>query len=442
MNNIYNKKTFYIISILSIIPFLFCLGFNTDEPFTMGLIHHGYKSIISLSRLDVHPPLYYIVLKLFLNLTTFGTKNIFIIIILSRLLSLVFSLISFVFILKTINILKIQNSYISPILYILIVGMQITNIRMYPLCLMLISIQIFYLLKLYDSDSNLYIILIFISMTLSLYSHYFSGMISGLLTILFILIFLSNKSYKKAVGLFVSGILSLTSFIPWIPSFFYQLDLQSKSANIPRLSFSTLLTNSVLPIISILILYFLVKNSSSKKLNAFLISSIVVIIIMIIILSILHINNDKYVFPILAPYTFIVISELISTEIHYKKTILTFIMFFILIGFGRQVKHEIMNIDIPSISFIKQFNAIKKDPSKNINIHKYGLNKYYWNKQYGGGGGNAIYLESIGKKIDDKNYISTYQVLGNGNVKLFKSVFPNIEHFNTLSPNNPINQKN
>ena len=434
MHHIYNKKTFYIISLLAIIPFIFCLGFNTDEPFTMGLIHHGYKSIISLSKLDVHPPLYYIVLKFFISITTFWTKNIFIYIIFARLLSLIFSLISFIFICRTLNNLKIKNHYASATLYIFILGTQVTNIRMYSLSLMLICMEIFYLLKLYDKFKSSYIIFIFISMTLSLYTHYFSGMISGLLTISFMIYFLSNKLYKKSVGLLISGVSSLILFIPWIPSFVYQLNLQSKSANIPNSSFLTLFIESVFPIIIAIIIYIPIKKFANEKLKYFLISSNIIITIMFILLFILHITNNKYVFPILAPYTFIVISKMISEKINYKKAILTFILSFVIVGFVHQAGHQIKTLDIPSVSFIKQFNAIKKNHNRNINIQKYGLNKYFWDTKYGGGGGNAIYLESIGKKIDDQNYISTYQVLGNGNVKLFKAVFPNIEHFTTVNP--------
>lgn len=44
-----------------------------DESFTLGLIKHNWSQIISLDSMDVHPPLYYLVVKLFLMITTFWT---------------------------------------------------------------------------------------------------------------------------------------------------------------------------------------------------------------------------------------------------------------------------------------------------------------------------------------------------------------------------------
>ena len=42
-----------------------------DELFTMGLINQPFGKLISITARDVHPPLYFLIVKLFIKLNNF-----------------------------------------------------------------------------------------------------------------------------------------------------------------------------------------------------------------------------------------------------------------------------------------------------------------------------------------------------------------------------------
>lgn len=55
--------------------------FHVDEFFTLGLIKYSIRNAITLTSYDVHPPLYYIILKIVtkvLNLLNINLNTIFI----------------------------------------------------------------------------------------------------------------------------------------------------------------------------------------------------------------------------------------------------------------------------------------------------------------------------------------------------------------------------
>jgi uncharacterized membrane protein len=44
------------------------LSLNTDEIFSLRLTEHSWSEMIRLAKLDVHPPLYYMILKIAVDL--------------------------------------------------------------------------------------------------------------------------------------------------------------------------------------------------------------------------------------------------------------------------------------------------------------------------------------------------------------------------------------
>ena len=47
-----------------------------DELFTVGMIEHSYGDLIGFTARDVHPPLYYCIVKLFVDLCKFASVQI------------------------------------------------------------------------------------------------------------------------------------------------------------------------------------------------------------------------------------------------------------------------------------------------------------------------------------------------------------------------------
>lgn len=449
MNNInISKRTKIIIVALSILlalPFVLCLGLDTDEPYTIGLAHNSYLHIISLSKLDIHPPLYYLMLKAYIGLTNLISTNIFFTIIAIRLLSLLFTIITLVYLIKIVKEINIPiNKYIAIIVFtftpcVISFSELAMAIRMYSFVTMIYMMVLFYILKLYSTSELKYAFILVVIIPVTLYTHYFGGLFSGLTLIFFSIYKLSRKDYKYVLISAIIGLLSIITFIPWIPSLKHQLLLQSAASG----SHNTMAT--IMPYIIIiglvLVISFIFNAKYTNDISKIVFYTLFYLnAITLVIFVIQKINSPRYVQPILIPYLFIAIFISLN-NIDKKKAFLVFISLFSLFGYVKSLHHFVVKFDIPSIRFVKQFEEIKRSPEKSINIHKYGLDKYYWDKKYGGGGGNAIYLESIGKKINDKDYINTYQILGNGNPKLFKAVFPNIEHFTDIQHSDQKNNK-
>lgn len=80
---------FVAVSFVVFIVSTFNPWFWYDESFTLNLIRLNYADGIDITAHDVHPPLYYIMLKAWLSALSFGSNNIYVITVLSRLFSLV-----------------------------------------------------------------------------------------------------------------------------------------------------------------------------------------------------------------------------------------------------------------------------------------------------------------------------------------------------------------
>ncbi|MCD7713510.1 MAG: hypothetical protein LUI08_01050 [Prevotella sp.] len=81
-------KCCVLVSICLFLLFMFDNYIWCDECFTLKLIALNYTDVVDITAHDVHPPLYYILLKLWVDTLSFGAKNIELTILLSRLFSL------------------------------------------------------------------------------------------------------------------------------------------------------------------------------------------------------------------------------------------------------------------------------------------------------------------------------------------------------------------
>lgn len=430
------NKILTILSIFLILPFIFNVGLLYDDPFSMGMINHSYQDIIKLTTMDVHPPLYYFVLKLFLSITTFWTKNIFIKILFARLLSLLFSLISLSYIIKIMGNLNIKfNKYLITLIFILLpvvfgLDQQATHIRMYSMCTAITIMVIYYLIKFIETTHLINLVMVSILSSISLYTNYYFGLIAGLYIISAIIYLLYNKQYQSSANLILSGLIALILFIPWMPKLLIQINA-SDSNSVQSFTTSSKITIIEYSLVMALIFISLILQSKiSKKILYLLYSSYLISVITFTLNIIMYPVSVSLRYTSTPLILLLMLSITLSKSQNYKKiklnnVIIVIILLFILISFLKSLRNEINNYDIPSISFIKEFNKIKANKNIEINSSKYSLNNFAWKNQ----GGNAIYLLSINKKISDRNYTNVYYSVGNGNTKLFHSVFPNIENY-------------
>lgn len=199
------------------------LWFSVDENFSLNLVNYNFRDLLYWDSIDVHPPLYYIILKLFLSPFhgDFIQKMI-----LSRIFSLITSLIAFVYIKKIINYFEIRIKWgYSLVLFLIIpnvIGIDnmnlstLMNIRMYSMASMFVAMTLYYLLKFknYTKISNL--ILVCISSICAAYTHYYAAFMVGVLMISYLIVFFKNKEYKKTVSMMICGIIVMVSYIPWV----------------------------------------------------------------------------------------------------------------------------------------------------------------------------------------------------------------------------------
>ncbi|MCD8290176.1 MAG: hypothetical protein LUC91_01585, partial [Prevotella sp.] len=92
-----------VVSVVIFAVSIFNPCFTYDESFTFHLVSLSFVDGIDITAHDVHPPLYYIMLKVWLSVLSFGSDNIYVITVLSRLFSLVAYLLTALLCLKKLH---------------------------------------------------------------------------------------------------------------------------------------------------------------------------------------------------------------------------------------------------------------------------------------------------------------------------------------------------
>lgn len=212
------RKMYYVLYTISItLLFLWASRIdlvNMDDTFTLRMLQHPISEIIKLDSLDVHPPLYYIILKIFFNITFISHASPYIQIIVGRLFNV---LIFFVTLIVMKNILgKLINQRFSVMFLTLVVLFptvlwHTTDIRMYGLSALFISCELNAIIN-YNRNQKLKdIILATVFASLGAWTHYFTAVIAGLL-----LLYNFIMEKHKKIPYCISGIVFVVLFIPWL----------------------------------------------------------------------------------------------------------------------------------------------------------------------------------------------------------------------------------
>ncbi|WP_225426403.1 glycosyltransferase family 39 protein [Apilactobacillus timberlakei] len=410
--------------------------FMIDESFTVGMIGHGYKSILELTALDVHPPLYYVALKTYLGIFTFWTSNMFIKVFFARIFSVICSIITFHYLYRLVSYLGFKyNKYILWLFFLLMPTVlgnseQFTNIRMYAFSMMLIAIEVYYLVMyIYFRPSKKYFTIFTLSAILSFYTNYFSAIVAGTYLFIFFIDCIIERKSRKAVNVFISGCIFLLCAIPYVPVVLKQLSLAHGGRmwvmDIDKYIISLLKYSKF--IIIFIIPFILLYSKLDKVFKKLYFYSFIVLLVNMFLLI-----KGLIVMHYLAPSYFIFIFLSINLCIFfYKQTqnkkynfILIIPLFILISSFGKSFYQQVTNYDIPSIKFISEFNKWEKSDKDTLKTNF--INYKTWGEERDQ---NAIYLQSINKRISNKYYMNSYDYLGNGNDKLFRSIFWNVDHY-------------
>lgn len=365
MLNFKNKdsigKIFYIISIaLFILMIYFCFTKNfmwRDEYFSLGIINlYPLQACIEKIASDVHPPLYYFIVKSILYIFNMIHIN-FDIKVLTKLISVLpyflFLLISYTKIRKEYNWLTAGLfSFVLVTMSEFFMFYQI--MRMYSWAIFFTLMGFLYVKNILEgNDTKSWIMLTLFSL-LGAYTHYFCA-ITSIVLYLFLLgyfILYEEKLKKDKIKKWLlSTLISVILYIPWILTLFNQIKSVHESFWIPDIKLSYIIycisyilngsenilieLFSILALITILILVFKSTYKINNKIeNYFLIcgiSTVFLEIIFCIVFSYVYrsLLLVRYFLPAIAIFWVALSMEIGKID---NKRILSVLLIIILLG--------------------------------------------------------------------------------------------------------------
>lgn len=426
-----------IIAILMIIVIFIAymkLWFSMDEYYTLDLVHSNYGGMLYKDTFDVHPPLYYIMLKAFFQITLFFHHSIIYEVILGRIFSIIFSLLTVIFLIKINKLIGINLSKATQYIMFLILPVVISaeninlspfiNIRMYSLAGFFVSLTWYSLLKYEKYRENSSLLLMTFGAVLSSYTHYYAALIVGLMLIFTFFYHLQQKDFVDAKKYLCSGIVTILLFLPWV---FYAFPNQFKKVNYGQPLFKTL-TEIILALIFVFASIIIYKNTSKNQssISRFHHSFLIIINLTILLITLFYsiikspIFLFRYIYPSILLLMFSSLGLIIlkikkGDRTHWFEKCVIGCLLFISLG---SFLNEIILVRPISKNLIKNDQNLASKGSKYVNIDKlkYTIPKYDVNNSYMNDDVQVgFYLRSIGKipYVTDKrrmleDYLHTY----------------------------------
>lgn len=191
--------------------------FGYDEIFTSEIVKYSYREIWKITATDVHPPLYYMMLKGFLSI--FGDAPI--VYRLFSTLGIVTILITGLFFVRRYFGQEVSTIFVILVIILPVAQYLVTEIRMYSwsMFFVLATLLSAYRIKVNGAFIN-YLSLLFFSVC-SAYSHYFA--LLGILSVFFFLFLFMLSDRKKIKRVLIILVLFITIYALWIPEFTHQI---------------------------------------------------------------------------------------------------------------------------------------------------------------------------------------------------------------------------
>lgn len=190
-----------------------------DESYSVGLARHTFGEIWSIGGHDVHPILYYWMLRIVYLMTggTIMAYRIFSVIPIAIMIILGYTHIRKDFGEKTGFIFSFLSAFLPEM------AQYAIEIRMYSWAILAVTILALYAYRLTKEDNTKNWIIFGLSSLASIYLHYYGLMAAGLINV-FLLIYLIVKKRKKGIIFIISfGILQGLAYLPWLVNFATQL---------------------------------------------------------------------------------------------------------------------------------------------------------------------------------------------------------------------------
>ena len=370
-----NNKTIHII-ILLLGSIFICLSiFHTslwfDETYSVGMANHSLVDIWKIGGNDVHPVLYYWLLRI-VCLITGG--SILAYRIFSAIPIILLGVIGYTHIRKDFGE-KTGMLFSFLALFIPVSTVYANQIRMYSWAALILTLFFIYSYRLYKGEHSFKNWLIFFGLSLcSIYIHYYGLMAAGITNVLLLLFFIKNKDIKSIRNIVISGIVQLVLYIPWLiyfvgqlehvsDGFWIELQLEDK---LKILASQYLIGESLYPavVLAVILLVYLIvslirkrKEIDIKPVIFAIIIYLLVIIGAIVVEKVLKtpILYHRYLFVVIGLYIF-AFSYILSKE--NNKYIVAIVCLAVLcFGIANcvyQVKHNYNKENLEAVNFFKE----------------------------------------------------------------------------------------
>ena len=189
-----------------------------DEAYTFGMIRRSYSDMCAVTALDVHPPLFYILLKAFS--TPFADK---------LLAGKLFSVIPYVIIMifggvQFKKLFDAKTGVWFAVLFFFFPFMMTyaAEVRMYSVSALFVLINAVYAYRIYLDGKRADWVIFTLSGLCAAYTHYFALASAG---IIYIMLFLAAVTKKRELikPFFVAAAVTVIAYLPWLRFFLVQL---------------------------------------------------------------------------------------------------------------------------------------------------------------------------------------------------------------------------
>lgn len=202
-----------------------------DDAYSLAMIRHAWKEMVTLTGLDFHPPLYYFILKSFSILV--GDE-----IVVMKLVSIIPSFLTLL--ISRVFLKKEVGGYSALLLPLCFMASQnilhySVEVRMYSWALFFVTMSFLSAYYAIKSDQNRwYVVLSFFTIA-TFYTHYYAAVIVGIgFAFLFLYTFWYNTKRLLTLLFVVLGV--GLCYVPWLFVFFMQISHSGSGFWIPPLT--------------------------------------------------------------------------------------------------------------------------------------------------------------------------------------------------------------
>ena len=235
----FRKALYYIVPWMFILISLYTIFSKAiwiDEVYSLELAKHPF--------IDVHPPLYYMIVRVAFLLLGGIIDHIYIGKLVSVIPYIILLIIGYTYIKKVygIRVAFIFNMFVVGMPQMLLYA---TEIRMYAWGMLFVTCAFLQLPRIIDGEKNNWLnyVLLSVFSALAAYTHYFACASAIVIYIELFIMCIIRKDYKKIWSVLLSGLAVVVMYLPWLFVFLSQVSAVSESYWIEPVSLKGIISN-------------------------------------------------------------------------------------------------------------------------------------------------------------------------------------------------------